>query len=120
MLVAPDDPVWIDVWVPVGDPLWTDDVGRAFDWLGDAWAAALARARASTACRVHDRASCWLRPVGPVWSASAASATGEVVTADGRKVVGLAQRRNRHGAWFHGACVLHWEPRPLVELLALR
>ena len=31
--------------------------------------------------------------------------TGEVVTADGRKVVGLAQRRNRAGAWFHGACV---------------
>ena len=24
-----------------GDPLWRDDVGRAFDWLGDAWASAL-------------------------------------------------------------------------------
>ena len=45
--------------------------------------------------------------------------SGEVVTADGRKVVGLAQRRSRHGAWFHGACVLRWDPGPLVELLAL-
>ena len=45
--------------------------------------------------------------------------TGEVVTADGRKVVGLAQRRNRAGAWFHGACVLRWDADPLVELLAM-
>ncbi len=44
---------------------------------------------------------------------------GEVVTPDGRKVVGLAQRRNRDGAWFHGACVLQWDPVPLVGLLAL-
>jgi hypothetical protein len=33
--------------------------------------------------------------------------------------VGLAQRRNRRGAWFHGACVLRWEPAALVELLSL-
>ena len=32
------------------------------------------------------------------------------VTVDGRKVVGLAQRRTRHGAWFHGACVLPLGP----------
>jgi lipoate-protein ligase A len=42
-----------------------------------------------------------------------------VVTTDRRKVVGLAQRRNRRGAWFHGACYLHWDPVPLVDLLAL-
>ena len=41
VLVAPDDPVWIDVWVPAGDPLWTADVTRAFAWLGTAWAGAL-------------------------------------------------------------------------------
>src|SRR5664280_2380338 len=41
VLVMPGDPVWVDVWVPRRDPLWNDDVGRAFDWLGDAWATAL-------------------------------------------------------------------------------
>ena len=32
--------VWIDVVVPVDDPLWQADVGTAFAWLGDAWASA--------------------------------------------------------------------------------
>ena len=27
VLVGPGDPVWIDVWLPRGDPLWHDDVG---------------------------------------------------------------------------------------------
>ncbi len=31
---------WVDVVIPRGDPLWDDDVSRAFLWLGDAWAAA--------------------------------------------------------------------------------
>ena len=43
---------------------------------------------------------------------------GEVTVA-ARKVVGLAQRRNRSGAWFHGACVLRWDPTLLLEVLDL-
>ena len=35
------------------------------------------------------------------------------------KVVGLAQRRTRPGTWFHGACVVHWDPTPLLAALAL-
>ena len=34
-------------------------------------------------------------------------------------MVGLAQRRNRSGAWFHTACVQHWDPTLLVEMLDL-
>jgi len=45
--------------------------------------------------------------------------TGEVVTSEGRKVVGLAQRRSRSGAWFHGAAYLHWDPARLLALLEL-
>ena len=41
VLVEPGRTVWIDIDVPVGDPLWTDDVGRSFGWLGRTWAAAL-------------------------------------------------------------------------------
>ncbi len=41
VLVGPTDPVWIDVWVPVGDPLWDADASLAFGWLGDVWRSAL-------------------------------------------------------------------------------
>jgi lipoate---protein ligase len=117
VLVTPDDPVWIDVWVPSDDPLWCVDVGRAFDWLGETWARALERAGLPEVL-VHrgGYASCTR------WSSLVCFGgvgTGECVAPDGRKVVGLAQRRNRFGAWFHGACVVSWDPRPLLDLLVL-
>jgi lipoate-protein ligase A len=117
VLVAPDDPVWVDVWIPVGDPLWNPEVDRAFDWLGQAWVDALvlagitglaAHRQGFVACTRWSSLVCF----GGVGA-------GEVVTGDGRKVVGLAQRRNRDGAWFHGACVLRWDPVPLAGVLAL-
>jgi lipoate-protein ligase A len=117
VLVSPDDPVWIDAWVPAGHPLWKPDVTRAFDWLGDWWVRALASVGV-TGISAHRQGyvACTR------WSSLVCFGgvgTGEVVTADGRKVVGLAQRRDRRGAWFHGACVLHWDPRPLVQVLSL-
>jgi len=116
VLVSPDDPVWIDVWVPVGDPLWTADVSRAFDWLGGTWGRAL-RALGLTGVVV--------RTDGPGacsrWSSLVCFGgvgAGEVTIA-GRKAVGLAQRRDRRGAWFHGACVVRWDPSGLLAALAL-
>ena len=40
--VAPGEMVWADVVVPAGDTLWSDDVGRACWWVGEAWSSALA------------------------------------------------------------------------------
>ncbi len=117
VLVTPDDPVWVDVWIPVDDPLWLALVDRAFDWLGRAWVDALART-GITGLHAHAEGFVACTPWSSVVCFGGVGA-GEVVTADGRKVVGLAQRRNRRGAWFHGACVLRWEPAPLVELLTL-
>jgi lipoate---protein ligase len=117
VLVVPGDPVWVDVWVPAGDPLWLPQVDRAFDWLGRAWVEALNQ-NGISGLRAHvDGFEACTR-----WSSLVCFGgvgVGEVVSGDGRKVVGLAQRRNRLGAWFHGACVLRWEPARLVELLAL-
>jgi lipoate-protein ligase A len=117
VLVTPEDPVWIDVWLPTGDALWSDDVGRAFDWLGDTWVEALDRVGTpGLAAHRQGYQAC------TQWSATVCFGgvgSGEVVTRDGRKVVGLAQRRSRNGAWFHGACFIRWDPGPLVELLAL-
>lgn len=117
VLVAPRDPVWIDVWVPRGDPLWSEDVGRAFDWLGDVWTATLL-AVGCGGVSVHRGA--YIRCTR--WSSLVCFGglgRGEVVASDGRKVVGISQRRTSHGAWFHSACILGWDPAPLLGILAL-
>lgn len=110
VLVVPGDVLWVDVVVPRHDALWDDDVGRAFHWLGDAWAAAVGRAdthRGPLVTTPWSRAVCFAG-LGP----------GEV-TVDGRKVVGIAQRRTRDGALFQCAALLAWHPGPLAERLGL-
>lgn len=109
--VAPGDPLWVDVVVPRDDPQWDDDVGRAFWWLGEAWAAAL-----GGEAEVHRGGLCttpWSRHV-----CFAGLGPGEVTVA-GRKVVGIAQRRTRHGALFQCAVHRTWDPAPLVAILGL-
>jgi lipoate-protein ligase A len=92
-------------------------VDRAFDWLGQAWVEALEQLGiAGTAAHRQGYVACTR------WSSLVCFGgvgAGEVVSSDGRKVVGLSQRRTRQGAWFHGACVLHWDPVPLLGLLDL-
>ena len=110
VLVEPGRLVWVEVTVPAGDPLWTDDVGHAFWWLGDAWARAIGDAE------VHRGAL-----VRTDWSSRVCFAglgPGEV-RVGGRKVVGLAQRRSREGALFHCAALLEWDAGRLLDLLAL-
>jgi len=117
VLVTPDDPVWVDAWVPHGDPRWDDDVARAFDWFGDLWAEALAAVGCApvTVQRGPYRAR---SPWGSLVCFGGVG-RGEVVAADGRKVVGISQRRNRLGAWFHGAANLTWDAAPLLDVLRL-
>ncbi len=98
VLVTPDDPVWIDVWVPVDDGRWERDVSRSFDWLGDAWAEALRRCGVG---ELHAHRAAYLACTP--WSGLVCFGgvgRGEVVTSSGRKVVGLSQRRDRRGSWF--------------------
>jgi lipoate-protein ligase A len=117
VLVEPGAAVWVDVTIPAGDPLWDHDVGRAFHWLGAAWADVLdAVVPAGGPARWYD---------GPMqrtpWSPSVCFAglgPGEV-TVDGRKVVGLSQRRTREAALFQCCAALRWEPGRLLDLLAL-
>jgi lipoate-protein ligase A len=55
------------------------------------------------------------------WSASVCFAglgPGEI-TVDGRKVVGMSQRRTREAALFQCCAALRWEPERLLDLLAL-
>ena len=111
VLMEPGGLVWVDVLVPADDPLWEVDVGRAFAWLGRAWAAAV-----GAGARAHD---------GPLvttpWSTLVCFAglgPGEV-TVDGAKAVGISQRRTRAGALFQCAALLEWRPDRLLDRLAL-
>ena len=112
VLVEPGEVLWVDVFVPRGDSLWLDDVGRSFLWLGDAFAAALRSVGLDG--RVHPgplRATAWSSTV-----CFAGLGYGEVTVA-GAKMVGLAQRRTRAGALFQCAVAVRWRAAALVELL---
>ena len=114
MLVGPGEVVWIDVLLPAGDPLWQDDVGRSFSWLGRAWANALAGIGVDAAPHEGPMiCTPWCRQV-----CFAGIGSGEL-TVGGRKVVGLAQRRTRSGALFHCAALLRWRPEEMARLLDL-
>ena len=109
--LEPGATLWVDVVVPRGDELWDDDVGRATHWLGDAWA------RAVGAKSVVHR--------GPMvrnqWSdlvCFAGLGPGEV-TVDGRKVVGVSQRRTRDAARFQCVAYERWDPEPLLSLMGI-
>ena len=113
--MRPGELVWVDVDLPSGDPLWDADVGVAFEWLGQVWAAAAADlgAPAPSAHRGRMDGGQWGRLV-----CFAGLGPGEVTVA-GRKLVGLAQRRTRAMARFQCALLRRWNPAALVELLAL-
>jgi len=121
--LSPAAQVWLDVVVPAGDPLWNDDVGRASWWLGECWAASLVGTAVATGATeatpsvtihrsgVSDRALARI-------ACFAALGPGEVGI-DGRKVVGISQRRTRQGARFQCVAYTHWDPQPMIALLHL-
>ena len=37
VLLLPGEFVWLDLVIPAGDPLWSDDVGAAMLWVGELW-----------------------------------------------------------------------------------
>ncbi|HUF33383.1 MAG TPA: hypothetical protein VMN58_09280 [Acidimicrobiales bacterium] len=114
VLLVPGESIWVDVVVPRGDDVWDDDVGRSFHWLGGVWAAALGDlgivAEVHTGgliCTPWSRLVCF-GGLGP----------GEI-SVDGRKAVGLSQRRARHAARFQCALLRRWSAAEVVGLLAL-
>ncbi|HEX4901802.1 MAG TPA: hypothetical protein VFV42_03270, partial [Acidimicrobiales bacterium] len=97
--VAPGDPHWVDVIVPRGHPLWSDDVSRAFLPVGRAWQAALSSLGVGGTRLHEDRLAC-----GPLGGTVcfAGRGPGEVLLGEA-KVVGISQRRTRAGARFQCA-----------------
>lgn len=111
VLLDPAAVVWVDVVVPAGDPLWSEDVGRAFLWLGDVWVAAVgggAVRHDGPLCRTPFSDRVCFAGLGP----------GEV-TVGGRKVVGIAQRRTRDWALFQCAALLSWDYAVIARLMGV-
>ncbi len=113
VLLEPGRIVWFDVVVPaellravgVGD-----DVRRSMIWLGDLIAAALGEL-GIVGVDVHRDP-----PVGAAEICFAGIGPGEVVL-DGRKLVGVSQRRTRAGSRFQCAVHVRWSPEALARLL---
>ena len=111
----------LDAIVPQGHP-WLDgaDLGSIFDPVGRAWADALSdlgvpdvgvHRGPATATRLGPPEQ---RPLAEVCYASLGR--GEV-TSGGRKIVGLSQRRRRHGALIQCGVLRRWRPGPLIRAL---
>ena len=110
----PGGQLWVDVIVPRGDPQWDDDVERATWWVGEAWARLLSDAGHAGRIEVHRRGVSD-RELGRA-ACFAAFGPGEVAV-DGRKVVGISQRRTRELARFQCVVHLRWDPEPLLAVL---
>ena len=115
VLLEPGAAVWIDVVVPVGDPLWDDDLGRSFRWFGRTWVAALADLGIPAVLADPRPADRFARI-----ACFAGVGHGEVVVGDGAvKVVGLSQRRTRAVARLSSVALLEAPSDHLLGLLRL-
>jgi lipoate---protein ligase len=113
VLLRPDEYVWLDLEIPAGDDLWSDDVGRSMWWVGELWRAALADLE--PLADVYQG-----RLVRTRWSADvcfAGTGPGEVLVEDA-KLVGISQRRTRLAARFQTMVHLKWRPDVVASLVA--
>jgi lipoate---protein ligase len=110
----------LDVVLPPDHPWMADDLAAVFDQVGAAWLRAL-EALGATGLSLHDgpatarrRGTDRERLLAAVCYATLGR--GEVL-AGGRKLVGLAQRRRRHGALVQCGLLRRWEPAALLAAL---
>ena len=109
----------VDVAVPAGDPLAIADVAESYRWLGEAWVAALAAigVAARTVAVEEVRAIDEERKAAARSACYAGLSPYEVVATDGRKLVGLAQRRRRGAVLYQCSVAVHGAPARVRALL---
>jgi lipoate-protein ligase A len=113
VLLWPGEFVWLDLEIPEGDELWSDDVGRSMWWVGELWRSALAPYE--PAATVHRG-----RLMRSRWSADvcfAGTGPGELMVGTA-KLVGISQRRTRDAARFQTMVHLRWRPDVVASLVA--
>ena len=114
VLVQAESLVWIDVFIPRDDPLWEDDIGKSAVWVGEVWQETLAEFGVSAVVyQGRYQLGNWGNLV-----CFAGQAPGEVFV-EGRKSIGISQRRTREGARFQTALARQWDITDLSPLLNL-
>jgi len=116
VLLVPDEHLWVDFWVPRSHERFDDDVVSAAFWVGELWARAAEDVLALPAT-VHRAghlpgrygATVCFAGIGP----------GEV-SVEGRKLVGISQRRTRGWARIQTLAHQRWQPALLAELLGIQ
>jgi len=116
------DLVSLDVVLPADHPLVGHDVTAAYAWIGGAVADALTRLGAPVRSLVLDATRALQRDPDPVRALASRACFGgispfEVVGADGRKCVGLAQVRRAQGTLFQCGILLGANTGLLATLL---
>lgn len=113
VLLKMGDHLWIDVWIPRADPLWTRDVSEAAVRIGAWWRAGLMTFGVDDLELHRGRA----KPgeLGEL-VCFAGRGPGEVFH-QGRKVVGLSQWRCREGTVLSTCAYSYWQPRQLLNLI---
>jgi lipoate-protein ligase A len=114
VLLRPGEVTWIDVIVPADTVGWAVDVHAPMVWLGRHVAAALEPMMETHDVVVHEgamRSSPWSSMV-----CFDGVGAGEVLV-DGRKLVGISQRRTRHAARLQCCWYSTYDPAWLVDLL---
>lgn len=116
VFVAPAAQVWLDLFVPAGDPLHALDVSRAAAFVGRLWRDALVDLEGLDANLVVHNGPLVSSPWSRSWCFSGLG-PGEV-SASGRKLVGLSQRRTRAGSWFFTMASIELDPERDASFLA--
>lgn len=116
VLLIPGSSVWIDLVVPAGQVGLPDDVVSSMEWFGECWQKALSAQVPELGTLEMHRGS----ELPTSWSSLicfAGRGPGEVFV-DGGKLVGISQRRTRHGIRFQSVAYLRYDERELLELLS--
>ena len=117
MLWGPDL-IALDVMVPKGHPLHSDDVVEAYRWVGETLASALGSLDMSVRALPPDEARRANDPHLAELACYAGRSPWEVVLGE-RKVVGLSQVRRRQGTLVQAGFALHLDGPGLAGLLRL-
>lgn len=114
VLVVPGNVVWIDIGLPKFDPLISSDLSRSFDFIASAWQSSLSAfgARDLVAHRGGMHKSKKFPDI-----CFAGLGPGEL-TWFNKKLVGMAQRKRTHGAYFHTMAYVDFPYLPSIQLFS--
>ena len=109
VLVAPEDMLWVDIFVPKESKFWIEDIAKASIWIGKIWHNALKRL--DIECSLFDEN--FSRSEASDLICFVGRAPGELFIND-RKILGISQRRSKFGTRFQCALIINWKPEHMI------